>query len=102
MSVLSLDNVPRADLAEYCRSQHIRKLAVFGSAIHGNAKANSDVDVLVEFEPGHTPGFGFIRIQEALSGFFGGQKVDLNTPKCLSRYFREEVSREAVVLYGGQ
>jgi uncharacterized protein len=102
MSALSLDTVPREALAEYCRSQHIRKLAVFGSTIRGEAKPDSDVDVLVEFEAGHTPGFGFIRIQEVLSAYFGGRKVDLNTPKCLSRYFREEVAREAVVLYGAQ
>jgi hypothetical protein len=92
--------IPRERLAQYCKEHHIRKLALFGSVTHGDIRPDSDVDVLVEFEPGRTPGFGFIVIQDDLSRFFGGRKVDLNTSKCLSRYFRDDVVREAVVIYG--
>lgn len=102
MNALSLVSASQEELARYCRSQHIRKLAVFGSTIHGDATPDSDVDVLVEFDPGHTPGFGFIGIQEALSAFFGGRRIDLNTSKCLSRFFRDEVAREAEVIYGAK
>ncbi len=59
---------------------------------------DSDVDVLVEFEPGHVPGFAFIRLQRELSALLG-RKVDLNTPNSLSRYFRDKVLAEAEVTY---
>jgi predicted nucleotidyltransferase len=58
----------------------------------------SDVDVLVEFEPGHVPGFAFVDLQEELSAILG-RKVDLHTPGSLSRYFRDRVVREALVQY---
>ncbi|MBI4334646.1 MAG: nucleotidyltransferase [Chloroflexi bacterium] len=67
------------------------RATVFGSS-------DGDVDVLVEFEPGRTPGFAFVGIQEELSEVLG-RKVDLNTPACLSRYFRDRVVQEAKVLY---
>jgi len=75
-------------------------LALFGSVLHGDAHPDSDVDVLVEFEPGHVP--GLIRLagmELELSALLGGRKVDLNTPLCLSRFFREEVLAEAEPLY---
>jgi hypothetical protein len=85
-------------LAEFCRSNHIRRLALFGSIIHGEFRPDSDLDVLVEFERGHVPGLDFFRMQEELSELFGRQ-VDLNTPKFLSPYIRKQVLREAEVLY---
>mgnify|MGYP000480482604 CR=1 FL=1 len=92
--------VDRKRLAEFCREHHIRRLALFGSALRGDFGPDSDVDVLVEFEPGHTPGlFGIARLERELSAFFGGRKVDLRTPEDLSRYFREDVLREAEVQY---
>jgi len=92
--------VDRKRLAEFCREHHIRRLALFGSALRGDFGPDSDVDVLVEFEPGHTPGlFGIARLERELSALFGGRKVDLRTPEDLSRYFREDVLREAEVQY---
>jgi len=90
--------VPRKRLADFCRSNHIRRLALFGSAIHGDLTPESDLDVLVEFERGHVPGLDFFRIQDDLTRLFGRQ-VDLNTPRFLSPYFRRKVLREAEVLY---
>ena len=92
--------IPREELAEFCRSNHIRRLALFGSAIHGDQTPESDLDVLVEFERGRAPGLDFFRMQEELSRLFG-RRVDLNTPQFLSPYFRERVMREAEVLYAG-
>ena len=85
-------------IAEFCRRHHIRKLSLFGSVLRDDFRPDSDIDVLVEFEPGKTPGLAFFGIQRGLSAMFGKQ-VDLNTPGFLSDYFREEVLREAEVLY---
>lgn len=85
-------------LPEFCRRNYIQRLAIFGSVSRGGADANSDLDVLVEFEPGHTPGLRFFEIEEELSLLLG-QRVDLNTKGFLSRYFRDQVEREAVVRY---
>lgn len=85
-------------VAEFCRSHHIRRLALFGSVLREDFGPDSDLDILVEFEEGHTPGLAFFGMQEELSDLLGRQ-VDLNTPGFLSRYFRDEVLREAVVAY---
>lgn len=90
---------PQERIAEFCRRHHIKKLAVFGSALRSDFRDESDIDVLVEFEPDHVPGLAFFTMQDELSGILG-RKVDLNTPQCLSRYFREKVLQEAVVQYG--
>jgi len=73
-------------------------LAFFGSALRSDLGPESDIDVLVEFEPGHTPGLAFFQIQDELTALLG-RRVDLNTPQFLSRYFRDEVLREAEVQY---
>jgi predicted nucleotidyltransferase len=91
--------VPRDRLAEFCRRNHIRSLALFGSVLREDFTDGSDVDVLVEFEPGHTPGLAFITMQDELSELLG-RRVDLTTPACLSPYFRQEVLDEAEVFYG--
>ena len=85
-------------IAEFCRRNHIRRLSFFGSVIRDDFTPSSDVDVLVEFEPGKTPGLAFFGMQEELSEILG-RKVDLNTLECLSPYFRKEVLAEAEVLY---
>lgn len=85
-------------IAEFCRRHHIRKLAFFGSVLRNDFGPESDVDVLVEFEPGHVPGLAFLSMEEELSGILG-RKVDLNTPGFLSPYFRERVLSEAEVQY---
>ena len=87
-------------LAEYCRRHHIRKLALFGSTMTGESRPDSDIDLLVEFERGHEPGFIALAAMELeLSDLMGGRKVDLRTPRDLSRYFREEVVAHAEVQY---
>ncbi len=85
-------------LAAFCRRHHIRKLALFGSVLRDDFGPESDVDVLVEFEPGHVPGLAFLSIEAELTEIFG-RKVDLHTPASLSHYFREEVLSEAEVQF---
>lgn len=90
----------QAALAALCQRWSIRRLALFGSTLKGNARPDSDVDLLVEFEPGKTPGLlGMARIEADLSALLGGRRVDLRTAADLSRYFRDEVLREAQVQY---
>jgi len=89
----------KADIAEFCRRNQIRRLALFGSVLRGDFHPESDIDVLVEFEPAHVPGlFGIARMERELSAIFG-RKVDLRTAEDLSRYFRQDVLREAEVQY---
>jgi predicted nucleotidyltransferase len=92
--------LPKEQIADFCRLHHIRRLAVFGSALRSDFNENSDIDILVEFEPDHIPGlFGMARLERELSKLLGGRKVDLRTPEDLSRYFRQEVLNEAEVQY---
>jgi uncharacterized protein len=91
--------LPKDRLAAFCRKNHVAKLSLFGSVLRDDFNPDSDVDVLVEFEEGHTPGFfGLARMEEKLSELFG-RKVDLRTPQDLSRHFRDEVTRSAAVQY---
>lgn len=93
-------NLPKDKITEFCRTHHIRRLAVFGSALRSDFRPDSDIDILVEFEPDHVPGlFGMARLERELSALLGGRKVDLRTPEDLSRYFRQEVLEEAEVQY---
>lgn len=91
-------SIPKENLAELCQRFHIRKLALVGSVLREDFSSNSDIDMLVEFEAGYTPGFAFIDIQDHLSDLLG-RTVDLNTPQDLSSYFRANVMDEAEVLY---
>lgn len=98
MTVHGID-IPQERIAEFCRQNHIRRLALFGSILRDDFGPSSDVDVLVEFEPGQRVGlFRLTGIELALSDLLG-RKVDLNTPGFLSPYFREEVLREARTFY---
>jgi uncharacterized protein len=90
--------IPHDKIAAFCRKHHIRKLSFFGSILRDDFASQSDVDVLVEFEPGHTPGLAFFGMQEELSEILGRQ-IDLNTRNFLSRYFRDQVLSEAKELY---
>ena len=89
---------PKTALAELCRRYHIRRLAFFGSMLRDDFGPESDIDVLVEFESGQVPGFGFARLQRELSALFG-RPVDLHTYHSLSRYFRDQVLAQAEVQY---
>jgi len=92
--------VPKDKIVDFCQRHHIRKLSLFGSVLRDDFGPNSDVDVLVEFEPGHTPGFfRLFDMEEELSSLFDGRKVDMRTPQDLSRYFRDEVVARAEVQY---
>ncbi len=91
--------VPQEQIADFCRRHNIRRLALFGSVLREDFTPESDVDVLVEFEPGHTPGLAFFGMEDELSAILG-RRVDLNTPNELSKYFRDEVLREAEPVYG--
>jgi predicted nucleotidyltransferase len=92
-------DISRAEIERFCERRHVRKLALFGSILTDRFRPDSDVDVLVEFEPGHVPGlFGIIEMESELSGVLG-RKVDLRTPGDLSRYFRDEVVASALVQY---
>lgn len=97
MPRLQID-LPRDKIATFCRAHHIRCLAVFGSVLRPDFRPDSDIDVLVEFEPGHVPGLGFFRMQDELSRILG-RKVDLNTPQFLGPRLHDAVLREADVQY---
>ena len=100
MSVAELPiRVDRERLAAFCRAHGIRKVSLFGSVLRDDFDpARSDVDVLVEFLPARIPGWEFFGWGEDLAPVFG-RMVDLHTPDSLSKYFRDEVLREAVSVY---
>jgi uncharacterized protein len=90
----------RSLLAEFCQRHNIRRLSLFGSALKGTARQDSDVDLLVEFEPGAKPGLlAMAEIELELSPLFCGRKVDLRTSQDLSRFFRDEVDGSAETQY---
>jgi uncharacterized protein len=92
--------IPKEEIAEFCQRHHIRKLSLFGSVLRDDFRPESDLDFLVEFEPGKTPGFFKLAGMEIeLSEMFNGRKIDLRTPNELSIYFRDRVIAEAVVQY---
>ena len=95
-------NIDKQALFSFCRAYHIKRLGLFGSLIKGGLGPDSDIDVLVEFEPGHVPGyFDLASMEKELSRFFSGRKIDMRTPNGLSRYFRDEVLQDLEVLYVG-
>lgn len=91
--------IPTDRIAEFCVRHHIRRLSLFGSVLRDDFRPDSDVDVLVEFEPDHTPGlFRFGGMRNELVRMLG-REVDLRTPADLSRYFRDQVLAEALPQY---
>ena len=94
--------ITKEEIAAFCLRHRIRKLALFGSILTARFRAASDIDVLVEFDPGQVPGyFDLAGMELELSGMLG-QKVDLRTPQELSRYFRNQVVAAADVQYERQ
>jgi len=92
--------VDKDKIRDFCERHYIRRLAIYGSALRADFGPESDVDVLVDFIPSHTPGFfKLFEMEEELSGLFGGHKVDIRTPEDLSRYFRNKVVATAEVQY---
>jgi hypothetical protein len=96
--MLSDISIPREKIAAFCRRNHILRFALFGSVLTDRFGPDSDLDVLVEFEPRHTPGYDFFTMEIELTEILG-RKVDLNTPGFLSKYFRDEVMAQAENLY---
>ena len=95
-----LPHLDSAALTPFCEKHHIRRLSLFGSQLKGTARPDSDIDLLVEFEPEHIPGLlDIVGMELELSQLLGGRKVDLRTAGDLSRYFRDEVIRTAQVQY---
>jgi len=92
--------IPQDQIAAFCRRHHICRLSLFGSVLRSDFTSDSDVDFLVEFEPGETPGYlGLAGMEIELTEMIG-RKADLRTPQELSPYFRDDVLREAVLQYG--
>jgi hypothetical protein len=89
----------RAKLADLCRRRGIRRLSLFGSVLTGDLGPDSDVDVLVEFEPGRTPGLAIADVEDELSALFGGRRVDLVTERSLHKLIRDRVLATAVPQY---
>jgi len=91
-------NIPEEEIAQFCQQNHIRRLALFGSVLRDDFGPESDIDVLVEFEPGVRIGLRFFTMEQELSQILG-RKVDLNTLGFLSKYIRDEVLAEAEIYY---
>lgn len=91
--------IDRPAVRAFCQRHHIARLALFGSALRNDFGPESDVDVLVEFESGHTPGLEFVSMERELSSLLQNRRVDLVTPKFLNTRIREQVLREAEPLY---
>ena len=97
---MSLPPYDREALARLCRRHGIRRLSLFGSVLKGTDRPDSDIDLLVEFEPDAIPSyFGLAEIETELTALLSGKRVDLRTAGELSRYFRDDVVRAAEPLY---
>lgn len=91
-------DLPQEEIKKFCQRHSICKLSLFGSVLRDDFTKESDVDVLVEFEPGKTPGLAIITMEDELSNMINRQ-IDLRTSADLSRYFRDQVLAEAIVIY---
>ena len=91
-------DIDRTQLKKLCRKYGVRRLALFGSVIRDDFGEDSDVDILVEFQPDATVGLSFFSLQKELSRLIGRQ-VDLSTPGFLSPQIRDKVASEARPVY---
>ena len=99
MNTLEKIDIPVDEIADFCRRNHISQLALFGSVLRADFGPNSDVDVLVEFEPGAHIGYlTYFRLQDELAELFGGE-VDLLTPNSLRPFARETTMQTKAVIY---
>ena len=86
-------------MSAFCQRHHIARLALFGSVLRDDFGPDSDVDVLVEFQAGHVPGFNFVSIEREFSGLLKGRRVDMVTPKFLNHRIRDQILSSAESLY---
>jgi predicted nucleotidyltransferase len=101
MVAINLQSLPH-EVSELCEEYHVRRLSVFGSAVRGELRADSDVDLLAEFESAHTPSyFEIIDLADRLSPLFGDRRIDLVTRKSLHHLIRDDILSQAKVLYEG-
>ena len=91
--------ISQEQIAELCHRRRIRRLALFGSVWRDDFNADSDVDVLVEFEPGCTPGLAIVDVEEDLSHLFGGHHADIVNPKYLNPRIKDRVLASAETIY---
>ncbi|HVT81443.1 MAG TPA: nucleotidyltransferase domain-containing protein [Phycisphaerae bacterium] len=99
MMVAAAIEIPVPKLEGFCRRHHVRRMSLFGSVLGTSFHDHSDVDILVDFAPGHVPGLAFIDMQDELAELFGGRRIDLITEKFLNRRIRQSVLDSAVVIY---
>jgi predicted nucleotidyltransferase len=102
MTTKGIPRIPiqKEQIAAFCKSNYIKDLALFGSVLTDRFSDDSDVDVLVEFDPAHIPGFfGLVDMEDQFAEIVG-RKADIHTPRDLSPYFRDEVIKQAYTLYG--
>ena len=92
-------SIDRDAVSAFCRRHHITRLALFGSVLRDDFGPDSDVDVLVEFQAGHVPGFNFVSIEREFSGLLHGRRVDMVTPKFLNHRIRDQILSSAEPLY---
>ena len=93
-------HAPADRIEGFCRNNHVKKLALFGSVVRDDFRPDSDIDVLVEFKPGKVPGLlGLARMERELSAIFGDRPVDIRTAEDLSPYFRQDVVESAEIQY---
>ena len=92
-------SIDRDAVSAFCRRHHITRLALFGSVLRDDFGPDSDVDVVVEFQSGHVPGFKFVTIERELSGLLHGRRVDMVTPKFLNIRIRDQILSSAEPLY---
>lgn len=90
--------IPDEQIRAFCERHHVRRFALFGSVLRPDFGEDSDIDVLVEFDPQHIPGLDFFLMEDELAKIFG-RKVDLQTPRFLSRYIRDQAMADAEVHY---
>ena len=92
-------SIDRGAVSAFCQRHHITRLALFGSVLRDDFSPDSDVDVLVEFQAGHVPGFNFISIEREFSVLVHGRRVDMVTPKLLNPRIRDQILNSAEPLY---
>ena len=94
-------NIPATDdqIAAFCRKHHIKRLSFFGSVLRDDFGPESDIDVLVEWEPGHTPGWEVYAIEQELSQLCGGHPIDMANPRYLNRWLKDEILTTAEPAY---